>query len=302
VHNITDHSLTQPARSARFSGTMSLAPLSPRRSPRPPFDRQQWLERMQERRTREKSQLYTPTLQKISPVLLQKQLRGDLSKNDYFAAITAINVGGDEYATWSHEMRPQLLKVPVYNWGTPRPATVGAQTRGGQLPPLSNSVMENPTAALFVAMQPSAAASKKASVAASTQPSPATGHVDHALEMWRNGKSAGGLYQFVGVVDTIGAGDNKPVTDKELEEAHDLIRSKLTDKFGNLRKAFRNLDENFNNKVDRTEALRVLMNFNLTGVREKTLSKIFDIFDKDGDGIEFDEFSTFMMQEDALKK
>jgi len=128
------------------------------------------------------------------------------------------------------------------------------------------------------------------------------GHVDHALEMWRNGESAGGLYQFDGVIDTMGAGDSRPVTDRELEQAHDLIRSKLTDKFGSLRKAFRNLDENSNGKVDRTEAMRVLMNFNLTGVREKTLSKIFDIFDKDGDGIEFDEFSTFMMQEDALRK
>ena len=84
--------------------------------------------------------------------------------------------------------------------------------------------------------------------------------------------------------------DNAPVTAPELEKAHDLIRSQVTTRWSSFRKAFRALDADASGKVDRTEALRILTSLHLTNVREKTLMKIMQFADANGDGlISYDE-------------
>jgi len=124
-------------------------------------------------------------------------------------------------------------------------------------------------------------------------------HVDHALEAFRQGSAMGG-YTFDGVVDKIGAGDDAPVTDEELERAHDIIREKVTTRFSTFRRAFRMIDEDRSGKVSEYEYLRVCMMLNLSNIREKVVRKLGKICDKDGDGIEYDEFCELMMAEDAL--
>ena len=79
-------------------------------------------------------------------------------------------------------------------------------------------------------------------------PKASSGHVDHALEMFRTGSNAG-AYSFDGDVAGVGAGDSAPVTLEELERAHDMIREKMTVKFGNMAKAFQAIDEDRSGKV-----------------------------------------------------
>ena len=43
----------------------------------------------------------------------------------------------------------------------------------------------------------------------------------------------------------------------------------------------------------------MLMMLNLTNVREKVMNKLCDIMDKDGDGVEYDEFCDWVMANDA---
>ena len=84
-------------------------------------------------------------------------------------------------------------------------------------------------------------------------------HVDHSLEMFRNNLGAGGGagyskgYQFDGQVEAAGSGDTAPVTERELEEAHDVIREKLQARFTSFRKAFKEIDENRSGRVTKTE-------------------------------------------------
>ena len=52
-------------------------------------------------------------------------------------------------------------------------------------------------------------------------------------------------------------------------------------------------------KVTKIEALRMLMMLNLKHVREKVMNKLCDIMDKDGDGVEYDEFCAWLVAEDA---
>jgi len=130
-------------------------------------------------------------------------------------------------------------------------------------------------------------------------PKASSGHVDHALEMFRTGSNAG-AYSFDGDVAGVGAGDSAPVTLEELERAHDMIREKMTVKFGNMAKAFQAIDEDRSGKVTKAEALRLLMLLNLPQIREKVLNEIGDIVDADGDGIEFKEFCAMMVSDDIL--
>ena len=53
------------------------------------------------------------------------------------------------------------------------------------------------------------------------------GHVDHSLEMFRTGHAMGGNYKYDGEVAASGRDEHGPVTEKELETAHDLLREKL---------------------------------------------------------------------------
>ena len=84
-------------------------------------------------------------------------------------------------------------------------------------------------------------------------------HVDHSLEMFRTGVGAGAGagygpgYRFDGTVDNAGAGDRAPITEKEVEEAHDMIREKLQTRFTSFREAFKVIDENRSGRVSKTE-------------------------------------------------
>lgn len=135
--------------------------------------------------------------------------------------------------------------------------------------------------------------------------------VDHSLEMFRTGVGAGAGagrvnakdgYRFDGDVAEAGkdgfrANDNSPVTDDELEHAHRTIRQKIKTRFKTFRDGFRLIDEDGNGKVNKVEALRMLMIFNLTTVREKALVKLVDLMDINGDGIDYNEFTKWLMSE-----
>jgi hypothetical protein len=137
-------------------------------------------------------------------------------------------------------------------------------------------------------------------------------HIDHSLEMFREGwQGAGGGrghgggghssqrgYKFDGDVAKLGAGDKLPVTDFELEMAHDAIRERLLTRFHTVRRAFRMIDEDNSGKVDKLEAVRILMMHNLP-IREKTLSHLVTLMDRNGDGVDYDEFCNFLKAEDA---
>ena len=94
--------------------------------------------------------------------------------------------------------------------------------------------------------------------------------------------------------------DNLPVTDAELEMAHDMIREKVANRYGTFRKAFRQLDADGSGKCDRNEVLRLLMVLNMTNIRPAVMHKLAEICDTDGDGVEYDEFCDLLMAEDAL--
>jgi Ca2+-binding EF-hand superfamily protein len=135
--------------------------------------------------------------------------------------------------------------------------------------------------------------------------------VDHSLEMFRTGVGAGAGagrvnakdgYRFDGDVAEAGkdgfrANDNSPVTNDELEHAHRTIRQKIKTRFKTFRDGFRLIDEDGNGKVNKVEALRMLMIFNLTTVREKALVKLVDLMDINGDGIDYNEFTKWLMSE-----
>lgn len=86
----------------------------------------------------------------------------------------------------------------------------------------------------------------------------------------------------------VGEGDTGPVTERELEVAHDMIREKLVARFASFRKAFRAVDEDNSGRVSKIEALRMLMMMNPT-VREKVLGQLVNLMDKDGNGVDYDE-------------
>ena len=85
---------------------------SPHRRPQSPsvFDRQKWLARANEQRMREFEQSRATQLMQVSPVLMQKQLKGTFKPQEFSAAIRAISTGGENYASWSAEQRPSLLR------------------------------------------------------------------------------------------------------------------------------------------------------------------------------------------------
>jgi len=135
--------------------------------------------------------------------------------------------------------------------------------------------------------------------------------VDHSLAMFRSGAGAGHrggeAHQIGGSGGYLpGMGNQndmcvKPVSDDELEKAHDRIRCHLTTRWSTFRKAFRSLDFDFSGKIDSSEAMRILMHLGLTDIREATLLKLMSIADANGDGlVSYDEFCTLMMAEDAL--
>jgi len=102
-------------------------------------------------------------------------------------------------------------------------------------------------------------------------------------------------YCFDGKVDEVGAGDDKPASEAEIEEAHYLIKTHLHTRFATLHKAFLLLDEDRSNQLTVLEFARVLMVLNLPQIREKVLARIAHLADIDEDGmVEFDEFARLM--------
>jgi len=96
------------------------------------------------------------------------------------------------------------------------------------------------------------------------------------------------------------AADNSPVTDEELELAHDMIRDRLSTRFATFRRAFRMLDADGSGKCERNECLRMLMLLNLSNIRQAVMVKLAEICDANGDGVGYDEFCDLLMAEDAL--
>lgn len=95
--------------------------------------------------------------------------------------------------------------------------------------------------------------------------------------------------------------DDSEISEEELEQAHDLIRSHLSTRFSTFRRAFLMLDEDHSGKLTQLEMMRVLMMLNLHNVREKVLKRLAFIADKDEDGsVEFHEFCDLMMAEHAM--
>ena len=80
--------------------------------------------------------------------------------------------------------------------------------------------------------------------------------------------------------------------------AHDAIRQRLMTRFHTVRRAFRMIDENNSGRVDKIEAVRILMMLNLS-IREKTLGYLVSLMDRNGDGVDYDEFCEFLKAEDA---
>lgn len=109
-------------------------------------------------------------------------------------------------------------------------------------------------------------------------------------------------YRFDGDVAEAGndgyrANDKSDVSKSELEHAHRTIRQHLKTRFKTFREGFRMIDEDGNGKVSKVEALRMLMIFNLTTVREKAIVKLVDLMDINGDGVDYNEFSKWLMSD-----
>ena len=119
-------------------------------------------------------------------------------------------------------------------------------------------------------------------------------HVDHALEMWREGNAMGGGrgelgsysagYRFDGKVDAVGENDGgAPPTREEIEQAHDTIRGYISTRWDVFRKAFLALDEDRSGHVSKLEFLRILMMGNLP-IREKVMSALAEMADTNKNG------------------
>lgn len=118
------------------------------------------------------------------------------------------------------------------------------------------------------------------------------------------GRINGEGYRFDGEVADVGkdgyrAGDNSPVSPAELEATHALIRDLFKTRFKSFRHAYRVLDENHSGRINKIEALRMLLIFNLSDVREKAVAKLVELMDSTGKGIQFHDFCRWMMSEKA---
>lgn len=127
-------------------------------------------------------------------------------------------------------------------------------------------------------------------------PAPSSiGHVDHNLEFFREGLAAGGINMFDGKVDAVAENDATPPTESEIQEALKQLKTHVVMRSFQLRKAFRNIDEDKDGKVSELEFLRTLMMMNQKGIREATMKALAKRFDHDGNGsISFNEFCDMM--------
>lgn len=263
------------------------------------FGREQWLARTIGRRHEEWKEKHADELMKISPSMMQQFRKGQLDSAEYHTAIKAFRKNDGNFTTWQFKNIKRrdpsfnpYKKDPFYHYTyTPKPYK--SPSKPATLPPLVNS----PSGLMGGGSLPSI--KRTFSNVGQAMHDREDDHVDHALEMYRTGHGAGGGaghssiqgYLFDGDVAEVGAGDTQPVTEAEVEIAHDIIRDKLKNRFSTFRRAFRTVDENNSGVVSKLEALRILMMLNLTNIREKVMAKLCDIMDKNGNGtVEYNEF------------
>ena len=60
-----------------------------------------------------------------------------------------------------------------------------------------------------------------------------------------------------------------------------MMRAKMTDRFAELRRGFRTIDEDASGTLDQNEVRQVLQTFNL-GIPDRVLNKIIKLADFDG--------------------
>ena len=104
-----------------------------------------------------------------------------------------------------------------------------------------------------------------------------------------------------GIAITTLADMNAGPKDEEVSYWFKILQEKMTTRFGELRRAFRTLDEDASGSLDRDEFKNVLVMFNL-GIPPPIIEKIIDLADYDGDGtINYAEFARIVTTEDIFK-
>jgi len=88
--------------------------------------------------------------------------------------------------------------------------------------------------------------------------------------------------------------------DEEVIKYFEMLRTKMTDRFAQLRRAFRQIDEDASGTLDHKEVKQILETFNL-GIPDAVLDRIISLADFDGDGsINYAEFARIMTSEDVV--
>lgn len=84
-------------------------------------------------------------------------------------------------------------------------------------------------------------------------------------------------------------------SDKDFVHWFGVLQSKMKDRFTEVRRAFRLLDEDFSGCLSVTEFKKVLAMFNLDHVPDAVFERILDLVDEDGDRtIKFAEFASLV--------
>jgi len=103
------------------------------------------------------------------------------------------------------------------------------------------------------------------------------------------------------VVEAPAAAAVSGVSDEEVMKYFEMMRTKMTDRFAQLRRAFRTIDEDASGTLDASEVKQILDTFNL-GIPDPVLERIISLADFDGDGqINYAEFARIMTSEDVMR-
>jgi len=104
-----------------------------------------------------------------------------------------------------------------------------------------------------------------------------------------------------GTVEVVHETKAEVEVDEEVVKYFEILRAKMTDRFAQLRRAFRTIDEDASGTLDADEVRQILHTFNL-GIPDHVLDKIIRLADFDGDGsINYAEFARIMTTEDVTK-
>lgn len=74
------------------------------------------------------------------------------------------------------------------------------------------------------------------------------------------------------------------VTESEIRYAQKQLRQELEEKYTRLTDAFKFIDSDRTGKLERGEVKRLLLEFNIVGVKDDTIESLIDFADFDGDG------------------